>query len=200
MYKTLFKSNIKVELIILRAVVVVIVWWCVLDTTLCDKVCQRLAADLWSVLSVEETGVPRENHWPVASSWEIKKKKHYLLVWLFFLFVFCFCVFFSTLCIVALSRIIMSLLNETFLLINFTAQNTQGQGIINISSLRLIPGHCKPGNHMWEHHPSRPHCWSNSENQFPIMITFFNWYQIRHTFLMVIVTLTLSYIKPEFTI
>jgi hypothetical protein len=25
---------------------------------------------MWSVLLVEETGVPGENHWPIASHWE----------------------------------------------------------------------------------------------------------------------------------
>jgi hypothetical protein len=31
----------------------------------------NISAILWqSVLLVEETGVPRENHWPVASHWQ----------------------------------------------------------------------------------------------------------------------------------
>jgi hypothetical protein len=70
-------------------------WLGVLDTTLCDKVRQLLATGRWfslglilvdgvvfnatfnnisvitwrSVLLVQETGVPRENHRPVASNW-----------------------------------------------------------------------------------------------------------------------------------
>ena len=47
-------------------------WRGVLDTTLCDKVCQRLATGWWfsqctPVLLVEETRVPGENHQPAKS-------------------------------------------------------------------------------------------------------------------------------------
>ena len=64
MYKNYRSSNVIIKLCIWQSVC--LVWFMVFNATL-----NNISVILWwSVLLVEETRVPRENHWPAASHWQ----------------------------------------------------------------------------------------------------------------------------------